>query len=125
MALFSNGNKKAVKSKQEKAKKARVRIRGPSVGNVETVVEVKTVNDIPPALEARRLIGENELVEAARVTYNAARKDYARYFGAKSRETEGNRQFFVSELLSMKIKVPEYGYLDNFTLLETFDQASP
>ncbi len=124
MALFSKQPKKVVKQAKEKPKKQKSRFKGPTMENVETVVEVKTVGDIPPALEARRLIGENDLQGAARLTFQAAKKDYARFFGAKVSETEGNRQFFVNELASLNIKVPEYSLVDSFSLLEAFESAA-
>lgn len=123
MSLFSKQPKKVVKSGKQKPKKARSRFRGPTAENVETVVEVKTVGDIPPALEARKKIGENDLIGAAKITFQTAKNDYARYFGAKISDSSGNRHFFISELASLNIKVPEYGYVDSFTILEAFDDA--
>ncbi len=124
MALFSKQPKKVVKQAKEKPKRQKSRFKGPTVENVETVVEVKTVGDIPPALEARRLIGENDLQGAARITFQAAKKDYAKFFGASLRESEGNRQFFVSELAALDIKVPDYSLVDSFSLLESFESAN-
>ncbi|MCL4306760.1 MAG: hypothetical protein M1592_00690 [Candidatus Thermoplasmatota archaeon] len=133
MSLFSKEPKKVVKGPVEakkiirdsgkKPKKQKSRFKGPTMENVETVVEVKTVGDIPPALEARKLIGENDLIGAAKVTFQAAKKDYSRYFGAKLSDSEGSRHFFINELSSMKIKVPENGYVDSFTIMEAFDDV--
>lgn len=125
MSLFTKQPKKVVKQTKEKTKKQKSRFKGPTVENVETVVEVKTVGDIPPALEARKLIGENDLPGAARLTFQAAKKDYARFFGARVNEGDGNRQFFVNELNAMNVKVPDYALVDSFSLLEAFDSASP
>ena len=67
MSLLS-GNKKAKSVKSNRTRKGKF-IRE----NVETVVEVKTVGDIPPALEARKLIGEDNMAKAATVTFKAAK----------------------------------------------------
>ena len=115
--------KKVVKDGGKKLKKQKSRFKGPTMENVETVVEVKTVGDIPPALEARKLIGENDLIGAAKVTFQAAKKDYSRYFGARLSDSEGSRHFFINELSSMNIKVPENGYVDSFTIMEAFDEV--
>lgn len=133
MSLFSKEPKRVVKGGAEtkkvisdgnkKPRKQKTRFKGPTMENVETVVEVKTVGDIPPALEARKLIGENDLIGAAKVTFQAAKKDYSRYFGARLSDSEGSRHFFINELSSMKIKVPENGYVDSFTIMEAFDDA--
>ncbi|MEM0156797.1 MAG: hypothetical protein QXN26_01860 [Thermoplasmataceae archaeon] len=131
MSLFSKEPKKVVKGQTDarkvsgdngkKPRKQKSRFKGPTIENVETVVEVKTVGDIPPVLEAKKLIGENDIVGAAKVTFQAAKKDYSRFFGARMSDSEGNRHFFMNELSSMKINVPENGYVDSFTILEAFD----
>ncbi len=133
MSLFSKEPKKVVKGQAEarklsgdngkKLRKQKAHFKGPTIENVETVVEVKTVGDIPPALEAKRLIGENDIVGAAKVAFQAAKKDYTRYFGARMSDSDGNRHFFIDELKSMKINVQENGYVDSFTILEAFDDV--
>ncbi len=116
MSLLS-GNKKAKSVKSNRTRKGKF-IRE----NVETVVEVKTVGDIPPALEARKLIGEDNMAKAATVTFKAARDDYSRYFGSKANSSLGNRHFFMSELASFKIRVPDIGYVDSSTMIESLDE---
>lgn len=116
MALFANGNRK-VKTKKVKNEQPKKRSRFVNQG-VETVVEVKTVGDIPPVLDARKMMGEGDLSAAAKILFKAARDDYVRYFSA-SGATDGNRHFFISEIANFKVKVPEMGYVDNTTIMES------
>ncbi|MCL5782762.1 MAG: hypothetical protein M1476_02490 [Candidatus Thermoplasmatota archaeon] len=118
MSLLS-GNKKTKSVKSNRPRKGKF-IRE----NVETVVEVKTVGDIPPALEARKLIGENNLAKAAAVTFKAARDDYVRFFSSRASVTQGNRHFFMSELASFKVIVPDIGYVDGTTIVESLDEIN-
>ncbi len=92
---------------------------------VETVVEVKTVGDIPPVLEARKQIGEEKMGVAATTLFNAARNDYQRYFSANGSTNGGNRKFFITELQSFKVDVPEMGLVDNTTILDSLAQIEP
>lgn len=92
---------------------------------VETVVEVKTVGDIPPVLEARKQIGEDKMGAAATTLFNAARNDYQRYFNANASTNDGNRKFFITELQSFKVDVPEMGLVDNTTILDSLAQIEP
>src|SRR5579875_2520798 len=63
MGLFSGDGKKVKKVKQKGKPKRSLR----NSQTIETVVEVKTVGDIPPMLEARRLISDNKIAAAAAV----------------------------------------------------------
>lgn len=92
---------------------------------VETVVEVKTVGDIPPVLEARKQIGEDRMGEAATTLFNAAREDYSRYFKAYGTPKAGNRNFFITELQGFKVDVPEMGQVDNNSILDSLAQIEP
>lgn len=118
MALFANGTKK-VKSKKVKSAQPR-RSRFVNQG-VETVVEVKTVGDIPPVLEARKMIGEGDIDLAAKILFKAARDDYTRYFST-SGSSNGNRHFFISEISSLKVALPEMAYVDNTTIKESLNR---
>ncbi len=123
MAIFAN-NTKRVKSKKVKEPKVTKRRSKFSSEGVETVVEVKTVGDIPPVLEARKLIGESDMNKAAQTLFKAARDDYSRFFRVGNNTGDGNRHFFIAELASFKVKVPEFGYVDNTTILDAMDQVS-
>lgn len=135
MALFANNTKKVKtakvkpsKSKPAKVKPAKekstVQKRKSRFSNegVETVVEVKTVGDIPPVLEAKKFLGENDLGSAAKVLFKASRDDYVKFFSVANASSDGNRHFLISELSSFKIKVPEMGYVDNTTIMSSFDK---
>lgn len=124
MALFANNSKK-VKTRRSKPQSMTKRRSKFSSEGVETVVEVKTVGDIPPVLEARKLIGEGDINGAAKVLFRAARVDYTRYFSARETANDGNRHFFINEISSFKIKVPEMGYVDNNTILDSLGQIDP
>lgn len=138
MALFGEENKKknsvTVKTKAKKTKVKpqkgssqklfKTRSRFSSEG-VEAVVEVKTVGDIPPVIEARKQIGAEDLNGAAQTLFKAAVDDYARSFGAKTAREGGNRNFFISELKDFKIQVPEMGLVDNHTIIEALSKLDP
>ncbi len=123
MALFANNTKKVKTKKVKEPKVAKRRSKFSSEG-VETVVEVKTVGDIPPVLEARKLIGENDLNKAAQTLFKAARDDYSKYFRTGNNNGDGNRHFFINELASFKVKVQEIGYVDSSTILEAINQVN-
>ncbi|MEM0157904.1 MAG: hypothetical protein QXV22_05475 [Thermoplasmataceae archaeon] len=121
MGLFSNDGKKVRKVKNRG--RTRISIRSPQT--IETVVEVRTVGDIPPMLEVKRLLGENEIVKASAVAYNAARSDYARYFGSKNTWNHGERDFLISEIESFKTKVPEVARVDSTSIFEAAESIHP
>ncbi|MCL4337438.1 MAG: hypothetical protein M1129_03915 [Candidatus Thermoplasmatota archaeon] len=123
MALFANDTKK-VKTKKAKEPKAVKRRSRFSNEGVETVVEVKTVGDIPPVLEARKQIGESDLNKAAQTLFRAACDDYAKYFRTGNSNNDGNRHFFIKELGTLNVKVPEVGYVDSSTILEAMEKVN-
>lgn len=129
MAMFANNNKtrtaKTTKTKVKSKTKNKKRLSKFSSEGVETVVEVKTVGDIPPVLEARKQIGDEDLSSAAQTLFKAARSDYVRYFSAKGASNDGNRNFFITELSDFKIDVPEMGSVDNTTIMDAIDQLRP
>lgn len=121
MALFANNVRKSKPTKaKSKAPKKKSKF---SSDGVETVVEVKTVGDIPPVLEARKSIGENDLNSAAKILFKAAREDYVKYFSANGASNDGNRHFFITELSSFKMNVPEIGYVDNTTIIDSINRV--
>lgn len=68
-----NGNKK-------KPRKHGFFSRKPAKVKEETKVRVKTIVDIPPLVNARRNVGNNDLLKAAIQGKNEAQKDIERYF---------------------------------------------
>ncbi|GGM77828.1 hypothetical protein GCM10007108_14990 [Thermogymnomonas acidicola] len=84
--------------------------------SVERVVEVKTVGDIPPVVETRKLTGDGELKEASVKAYKYARDDFCRYFGVSMQRGEGNRHFFIRLLRDIGVDVPEEALVDSKAL---------
>ena len=119
MSLFSSDGKKKVKKvkKNPNQKKSRQRSSNP----VETVVEVKTVGDIPPMLEARKLLGEDQIEKAAAITYKAARSDYCRYFSRSPPSSMGEREFMIREIQSLKGKIGMSALVDGHSMNEAMD----
>lgn len=125
MGLFSN-DKKKVKTVKKSSKPARQKSRaGKNVQTVETVVEVKTVGDIPPMLEARKLLGEEHLEKAASVTYQAARDDYCRYFSRPKPSGTGEREFIIREIKDLKGTIGSGALVDGYSMHEALDGITP
>ena len=106
MGLFSRRDKKKDKSSQ-------------SNQSVEHVVEVKTIGDITPVIETRKLIGDNEYRKAIILAYNSAKSDYLRYFSESPVENESNRYFFIRSMKQFGIEIPETGYVDNHAIINS------
>ncbi len=66
--------------KKKKPKKFGFFSRKPAKVREETKVRVKTIMDIPPLVNARRNVGNNDLVKAAIQGKNEAQKDIERYY---------------------------------------------
>ncbi len=83
-----------------------------------TVISVKTIGDIPPVIEAKRLVGDGKVREAVVVLFNAAKNDYIRFYGVSSQESDTNRQFIIRSFKSFGVNITEAGFTDNFAILE-------
>ncbi|MCL5437954.1 MAG: hypothetical protein M1148_02000 [Candidatus Thermoplasmatota archaeon] len=83
---------------------------------VETQYQIKSVADIPPLIEAKKLIGDNKAKEAIIKLFNAAKADYCKYYSVKEDRNEPNRQFLLRSFLQFGIKIPEEGNLDNIVI---------
>ena len=126
MGLFSNDKKKVKTVKKKNSKQVRQKSRGSRRSDtVETVVEVKTVGDIPPVLEARRLIGEDQLEKAAALTYQASRDDYCRYFSRPRPSGTGERDFIIREIRDMKGQINNVALVDGYSMNEALDRITP
>ena len=110
---------KAVKQKKDKRDKKR----GAVPNQVERIVEVKTIGDITPIVETRKLIGNEQYREAVILAYNSVKKDYIRYFSESSVPNESNRYFFIRSLKQFGIDIPETGYVDNHAIVEAMASA--
>ncbi len=112
------------KSKVDKQKKEKKDRRKGAVENpMERIVEVKTIGDIEPIVETRKLIGNEEYREAVILAYNSVKKDYIRYFSESSVPNESNRYFFIRSLKQFGIEIPETGYVDNHAIVEAMAAA--
>ena len=110
---------KSVKQKREKREKKRGAVENP----VERIVEVKTIGDITPIVETRKLIGNEEYREAVILAYNSVKNDYIRYFSEAPVTNESNRYFFIRSLKKFGIEIPETGYVDNHAIVEAMASA--
>lgn len=119
MALFGTAKDKDVVKKVRKKKKGRE-----FTTNVKTVVEIKTVGDIPPVVDARQAVSEGELNTAAINGYRSLKSDFIRYFIIKGSEGRSNRQFIISALQSMGVPVKENAVVDNNVIQEAFSSFS-
>lgn len=107
------------KDKKEKRDKKKSAVENP----VERIVEVKTIGDIEPIVETRKLIGNEEYREAVILAYNSVKKDYVRYFSESAVSNESNRYFFIRSLKQFGIVIPETGYVDNHAIVEAMAAA--
>lgn len=116
MALFGSGKQKDVVKKVRKKKKGKE-----LASSVKTVIEIKTVGDIPPVVEARQAISEGELNKAAIEGFRAMKRDYIKYFRVDPVSGGSNRDFIIRTLRSMGVEVSENALVDNVSILEALD----
>ena len=92
--------------------------RGKKSGSSETrtVVEIKTLGDIPPIVEVRKLIGNGDKNEGTVRGFNLAKADIARSFNTVQKPGESNRKFLVRILREAGIEIPDEAYVDNTAL---------
>ena len=110
---------KPVKQKKDRKDKRR----GAVESHVERIVEVKTIGDITPIVETRKLIGNEEYRDAVILAYNSVKNDYIRYFSEAPVTNESNRYFFIRSLKKFGIDIPETGYVDNHAIVEAMASA--
>lgn len=116
MAIFGPGKNKDVVKKVRKKKKSKE-----IASSVKTVIEVKTVGDVPPIVEARQAISEGELNQAAINGFRTMKADYIKYFRVDPVSGGSNREFLVKTLGSMGIKVGESAYVDNAAITDALE----
>jgi len=86
---------------------------------VRTKIEVITVGDTPPIVEARKLIGDNNPRAAIINSFNAVKADYIRFFGLKQPGRETARQFLARSFREMNVNVPEDSMMDSVIFLDS------
>lgn len=116
MALFGTRKEKDVVKKVRKKKKGKE-----LASSVKTVIEIKTVGDIPPIIEARQAISEGELNQAAINGFRTMKRDYIRYFRVNPYAGGSNRDFIIRTLSSLGVTVKENAFVDNLAILEAID----
>lgn len=99
--------------KSKKGKKPRT-----TTKKIETVVEVKTVGDIPPIVEARKSLGNGDIRGAIINGYKSVKADYIRFFNERGDLNESNRSFIIRSLKQFGLNIPEQGYLDNSAIID-------
>lgn len=92
---------------------------------VRTKIEVITVGDTPPIVEARKMIGENNPREAVINAFSAVKSDYIRFFGLKNGGKETARKFLARSFKDMGVEVPEESMLDSVIFLDYVKKQPP
>lgn len=114
--MFGSKKQKDVVKKVRKKKKGKE-----LVSSVKTVIEIKTVGDIPPVVEARQSVSEGKLNKAAIDGFRAVKSDYIKYFRVNPVTGGSNRDFIITTLKSMGRQVGENALVDNMAILQAFD----
>ncbi len=81
-----------------------------------TVVEIKTLGDIPPIVEVRKIIGNGDKNEGTIRGFNLAKNDISRSFGIAQKAGESNRKFLIRILREVGLDIPEEANVDNTAL---------
>ncbi|MHB1492602.1 MAG: hypothetical protein ACYCR7_02330 [Thermoplasmataceae archaeon] len=81
-----------------------------------TVVEIKTLGDIPPIVEVRKIIGNGDRNEGTIKGFNLAKNDISRSFGIAQKTGESNRKFLIRILRELGMDIPEEANVDNTAL---------
>ncbi len=91
----------------------------------KTIIKIKTVGDIPPIVETRKLLGEGKGRDAIMHAYNFAKEDYARYYNINLKKNETNRQFIIHSLENLGAKIPQTGIVDNHAISDGMNTFVP
>lgn len=92
------------------------RNKGPRSSETRTVVEIKTLGDIPPIVEVRKIIGNGDKNEGTVRGFNLAKGDIAKSFNTVQKPGESNRKFLIRILREAGIEIPDEAYVDNTAL---------
>lgn len=84
----------------------------------DTVVEVKRVEDIPPMIEANRLVLNQDYRGAIFMLFKSMKNDFIRSTGFDMKSGLTNRQFLVESFQKFGIKPKDDAYTDNYYLKE-------
>lgn len=88
----------------------------------KTVLEIKTVDDIPVIKEMRKKIGNGERKEAIIYGYTNLKNDYTRFYGCQ--KYPSNRDFILSEISHFDIIPDKTEFLtDNITIKKLIENS--
>ncbi|MCL4314660.1 MAG: hypothetical protein M1454_02905 [Candidatus Thermoplasmatota archaeon] len=88
----------------------------------DTIVEVKRVEDIPPMIEANRLVLNQDYRGAIFLLFRSMKGDFIRSTGFEERGGLTNRQFLVEGFQKFGIKPKDDAYTDNYYLKDVILQ---
>lgn len=91
----------------------------------KTIIKIKTVGDIPPIVETRKLLGEGRTREAIMKAYQYAKQDYARFYNVPLNKSNSNRTFIIQSLKDLGVRIPENGYVDNHAIIDGMNAFVP
>lgn len=92
---------------------------------VDTVVEVKRVEDIPPIIEANRILLNQDYRRAISLLFKAMRADYSRFYISGIKESVQNRQFLIESYREFGMDLDRRAYTDNFYLVDAVAAPPP
>lgn len=91
----------------------------------KTIIKIKTVGDIPPIVETRKLLGEGRVREAIMNAYQFAKQDYVRFYNIHLSKSETNRQFIMRSLKELGVNIPENGFVDSHAISDGMNAFVP
>ncbi len=92
------------------------------ISRSKTIVKIKTVGEIPPITETRKMLGDGNTKLAVLNAFKFAKDDFMRFFGISTTKAETNRQFLIRCFDDLGIKVPEMGYIDNYAIMDSMNE---
>lgn len=88
----------------------------------QTVIKIKTVDDIPVIKEMRKMLGNGKVKDAIIFGYNSVLSDYIKSFYGSVKKNGSSREFIINQLNNLGIKVePGEGLVNNNKLIEALN----
>lgn len=91
----------------------------------KTIIKIKTVGDIPPIVETRKLLSEGKIREAIMKAFRYSKQDYCRFYNVRVDKAETNRQFIMRSLKELGVNVPENGFVDGHAIADSMNAFVP
>ena len=114
----------ALLSGEKKKKKAGFFSRKKRPVKEETKIRVKTIMDIPPLVNARRNIGNNDLAKAATDAKRDAQKDIEKYFQISLSGNLPLMAAIINQLENQKIDISSEALVDNDVLVKDVQKSA-